>query len=242
MSAGRPGRMSHGGESEPIVREDLNVPTFDAVVFDMDGLLLDSERIALDTFLEACDHFQLGNQFDVFCRCIGTSRARSLEVIGEGFGERVHQEEFWSVWDVKYKASKAWEAIPLKAGVIPLLRRLSDARIPLAVATATRTDEAKVKLASVGLLDYFFTIIGGDQVVRGKPDPDIYLRAAEALGVDPARCLALEDSENGVKAATAAGMTVIQVPDLVQPSAELRRLGHAVHTSLEEVAREVFGV
>jgi beta-phosphoglucomutase-like phosphatase (HAD superfamily) len=90
------------------------------------------------------------------------------------------------------------------------------------------------------LLDYFEIVIGGDQVERGKPDPDIYLKAASALSAAPSKCLALEDSTNGVKAAVAAGMTVVQIPDLVQPNEELLQLGHIVLSSLADVPKYNF--
>src|SRR5262245_986212 len=202
----------------------------------MDGLLLDSERIALETFYEACDHLQLGRRAEVFYRCIGTNHTRALEVIREGFEGQIDHEVFWSVWDVKYKASKAWESVPLMPGVTRLLEHLSTQGVPMAVATATRTSDAQQRLARAGLLQHFTAVVGGDQVSNGKPAPCIVLRGAEARGLEPARCRAREDSENGVRAATAAGMTVIQVPDLVQPSEDLLLLGHTVHASLEEVA------
>jgi beta-phosphoglucomutase-like phosphatase (HAD superfamily) len=91
-------------------------------------------------------------------------------------------------------------------------------------------------LRKSGVLDRFQAVIGSDQVRNGKPEPDIYLKAAGLLNARPERCLALEDSENGVRAAVGAGMTVVQIPDLVQPSAELLALGHIVLDSLREVA------
>mgnify|MGYP000072935976 CR=1 FL=1 len=105
----------------------------------------------------------------------------------------------------------------------------------MAVATSTRTDRAKVKLSDSGILDYFDIIIGGDQVSNSKPDPEIYLKAASELSSEPSKCLAFEDSPNGVKSAVAAGLTVIQVPDLVQPDEDLLKMGHIVLGSLADV-------
>jgi beta-phosphoglucomutase-like phosphatase (HAD superfamily) len=82
--------------------------------------------------------------------------------------------------------------------------------------------------------------VGGDQVEYSKPHPAIYLKAAATLGAMPEKCLALEDSDNGVKSALSAGMTVIQVPDLVQPSSNLRELGHIILGSLRDVANHAF--
>jgi beta-phosphoglucomutase-like phosphatase (HAD superfamily) len=121
-----------------------------------------------------------------------------------------------------------------------LLEHVSSLGIPTAVATSTRTERAREKLLRAGVLDRFHEVVGGDQVAHSKPSPDIYLRVAELLRVRPRGCLALEDSDNGVRAALAAGMTVVQIPDLLSPSADVLELGHIVLTSLAEVAEYPF--
>ena len=117
-----------------------------------------------------------------------------------------------------------------------LLDAVAELGLPMAIATSSGTVHALEKLRQAGVLERFKAVIGADQVVRPKPDPEVYLKAAGCLGADPRACLAVEDSEYGVRAAHAAGMTVIQVPDLSQPSADLRALGHIVLASLQEVA------
>jgi beta-phosphoglucomutase-like phosphatase (HAD superfamily) len=104
-----------------------------------------------------------------------------------------------------------------------------------AIATSTAHQTARDKLERAGLISYFELIVGGDQVAKGKPDPETYLKAAELLDVRPHQCLALEDSDNGVLAAHGAGMNVIQIPDLKEPSVEIKSLGHTVLSSFEEV-------
>jgi len=124
--------------------------------------------------------------------------------------------------------------IPLKDGAAELLACLAELEIPVAVATSTESRRAMRKLEAVGILTHFKAIVGGDQVRNSKPHPDIYLRAAQILGVRPTKCLALEDSENGVRSAADA-VTVIQIPDIVQPSTALRSLGHTILQSLHDV-------
>jgi len=125
--------------------------------------------------------------------------------------------------------------VPLKEGAIALLDAMARLGLPLAIATSSDTAHALEKLRQAGVLERFRAVIGADQVQRPKPDPSVYLKAAASLGADPRACLALEDSEYGVRAAHAAGMTVIQVPDLIQPTTELRALGHIVLASLKDV-------
>jgi HAD superfamily hydrolase (TIGR01509 family) len=213
---------------------------FASVVFDMDGLLLDTERIALSAFLEACTELGLAGQEELFTRCIGTSASRSREVLKTGLDGRADHLLFEKVWDRNYTERISNEPIPVKDGAVEILDHIAALRIPAAVATSTRAARAREKLQSAGILDRFQAIVGGDEVLNSKPAPDIYLRAAQRLDVRAAACLALEDSENGVRAALAAGMTVVQIPDLVPPSDSLRALGHIVLRSLSDVPTYTF--
>ena len=208
---------------------------FDAVMFDMDGLLLDSERIALSVFNETCERFGFAPRMEVFVSCLGVNKETSRRVLEQALEGLADPTAFGRAWDEAYAARVAREPAPLKDGVRVLLERLGALGVPAAVATSTATERARAKLGGAGILHHFREVVGGDQVRRSKPQPDIYLRAAMLLEVDPTRCLALEDSENGVRAAIAAGMTVVQVPDIVPPSEALRREGHIVLSSLREV-------
>ena len=169
-----------------------------------------------------------------------TNRAKGEQVLKEGLTGKVNYLEFDRIWHDKYHESTTQEPIPLKEGVIPFLDHLKFLKISTAVATSTKHSAATKKLTDTQILQYFDVIIGGDQVKKSKPHPDIYLKAAETLGASPGRCLALEDSENGVRSAASAGMTVVQIPDLVPPSQELQKLGCIVLSSLCDVMRYEF--
>jgi beta-phosphoglucomutase-like phosphatase (HAD superfamily) len=106
--------------------------------------------------------------------------------------------------------------------------------MPRAVVTSTHRWRTEQKLDRCGIARYFETRVTGDEVRESKPEPEIYLLAARRLDVEPARCVVLEDSVPGVRAALAAGMTPIQVPDLVKPDAASRALGHRIVASLDE--------
>ena len=207
---------------------------FRAVIFDMDGLLLDSEKLALEAFRATCSKFNLGDLTHVFLRCIGTNTELGNSILKQGLQGVMDHEQFGLEWYDAFTRLTLGKPFPLKEGVENLLAHFQS--VPMAVATSTKTDRAKVKLSDSGILQYFDMIIGGDQVSSSKPDPEIYRKAASELSVEPSVCLALEDSPNGVKSAVAAGMTVIQVPDLLSPDEELLRLGHIVLNSLTEVA------
>ncbi|MFK7861591.1 MAG: HAD family hydrolase [Granulosicoccus sp.] len=205
-----------------------------AVIFDMDGLLINSERLALQAFQEMCDHHAMGDQFDLYMQLLGTNRATTESVLAQRLDSGIDQVKFLRQWDERYGALTS-KGVPLMTGVECLLDYLDDRGIPMAVATSTDTDKALIKLERAGVLHRFKTLTGGDQVDNGKPAPDIYLMAAESLAVQPAYCIALEDSANGIKAAVGAGMHAIQIPDMASPDEELLKLGHQVLGSLDEV-------
>ncbi len=208
---------------------------FEAAIFDMDGLLLDSERLAFETFQDTCEDLKTGDLSVLFKSLLGTNSELGEALLKEGLKEIVDYTVFCKLWDEKYSQLTDSAPIPLKKGVLDLLEHFTKCGLPMAVATSTATGRAKSKLKSSGITDYFRVIVGGDQVSKSKPNPDIYLRAAAELSCNPTRCLAFEDSANGVKAAVAAEMTVIQIPDLVQPDKELMKLGHIVLSNLAEV-------
>ena len=127
--------------------------------------------------------------------------------------------------------------VPHRPGIVALLDWLGRHGLPRAVATSTRRPLALRKLRRAGLLDRFHAICTSSDVAAPKPAPDVYLLAAQRLGVEPARCLVLEDSPTGVRAALAAGMLPVQVPDLLPPDARVRALGHRIVDSLGEAQR-----
>ncbi|VVS91970.1 HAD family hydrolase [Desulfoluna spongiiphila] len=130
--------------------------------------------------------------------------------------------------------------VPLKNGAEQLLSTLKGSHTPMAVATSSDTELARTRLSDSKILPYFDCVVGGDLVSKGKPDPEIYVTSATRLDVSPSDCLALEDSGNGVRSAVSAGMTVVQVPDMIQPDDELLALGHIVLKDLSEVIRYHF--
>jgi HAD superfamily hydrolase (TIGR01509 family) len=207
-----------------------------ALVFDMDGLLLDTERIALEVFETVCRAHGFDVDRNVYFRCIGSTEAATREILTEALGSAFPYDAISRDWFARYRARVSSEPVAVKAGAVELLEQGGRLGLPVAVATSTRTQLARHKLDLAGLAGYFDIVIGGDAVSRGKPDPEPYLAAGRALGCPPGDCWAIEDSDNGVRSAHAAGMFVVQVPDLVPPSPSLRSLGHTVVDDLHAVA------
>ncbi len=213
--------------------------TFKAAIFDMDGLLLDTERVCMKIFKQACEVRNVPFLQDVYLSIIGRNAAGIEQVICEGYGPELDYPSLNAEWRQRYDAVVMHQAIPVKVGVVELLEWLKKNHIPIAVATSTRKEVAETKLRLAGLSQYFDVVTTGCEVKHGKPDPEIYLLAASRLGVEPQYCLAFEDSNNGVRSAVAANMVTYQIPDLVEPCKDVLALGHQVHPSLEVVLAEL---
>ena len=212
---------------------------FEVVIFDMDGLMLDTERLAPQAWHDAKEALGVDFDMSLLDAMVGRNYQDCRALILERHGASFPTDRLMDAWHVAYDAIVARDGIAIKHGLFDLLDWLEQAHIPKAVATSTRRSRAMAKLQSAGLASRFAALVGGDEIARGKPAPDIFLRAAEHLGAQPASCVVLEDSAPGIRAALAAGMTPIMVPDLHPPSPELLALDVAVLPSLHDVLRRL---
>lgn len=213
----------------------MNINNFSGALFDMDGLLLDSEPLAKKAFDTVCNQFGLGDMSDVFMQFVGTNTEKGNAVIRQAINGKVDVDEFNTTWRGLYGSWVEHQAVPLKTGVKELLEYFKSQNIPMAVATSSQTTIAEHKLKKSAIFDYFEIVIGGDQLTHSKPDPEIFLKAASNLLCEPTHCIAFEDSPNGVRSAVAAGMTTVQIPDMIKPDAALLELGHIVLNEISDV-------
>ncbi len=206
-----------------------------AVIFDMDGLMLDTERLAPAAWRAAARQLDVDFDMGLLPAMIGRNAVDCRMLVLERHGPRFPVDALMHAWGVAYDAIVERDGIDLKPGLLELLAWLECEAIPKSVATSTRRDRARAKLTQTGIVDRFAALTGGDEIARGKHAPDIFLLAAQRMGQVPADIVVLEDSEPGVRAALAAGMTPIMVPDLAPPTAEILALGVLVLESLAEV-------
>jgi HAD superfamily hydrolase (TIGR01509 family) len=206
-----------------------------AVVFDMDGLLVDSEAVFRDAMMHVAREQGRDLPLEVFLRMVGlpapASRSVALAHFGADFPIDAFNEAVWK----HAQAHHDEIGVALKAGVTELLDHLDDAGLPRAVATSSTHAAVERQLGRNGILARFQAVVAAGDYARGKPNPDPFLTAAARLGVDPADCLALEDSHNGVRAAHAAGMMTVMVPDLLAATDEMRARCIAIAESLHDV-------
>lgn len=205
-----------------------------AVVFDMDGLILDNECIYRDAIIAAAGDRGHDLSLELFLTTVGLSTEATRTVFSEHFGKAFDFDGFWIAAARRFHEMAASQ-LRLKAGVIELLDVLDDIGLPRAVATSSRHEDVRRYLTAYGLLDRFQAVVAQGDYARGKPHPAPFLKAAERLGVEPAHCLALEDSYNGVRAASGAGMMTIMVPDLLASTPEMERLCICIVGDLHQV-------
>jgi HAD superfamily hydrolase (TIGR01509 family) len=212
-----------------------------AVVFDMDGLLVDTEALIRDIMVELVAARGAHLPPEVFKRMIGLPAEASDAVARGHFGPDFPLDELYE--DVSARVHAACDVgVALKAGVRELLDHLDAAKIPRAICTSSSHAAVQRTLGPSGILPRFDAIVAAGDYPRGKPNPDPFLAAAARLGIAPGDCLALEDSHNGVRAAHAAGMMTVMVPDLLEANDEMREKTLAIAESLHHVRDLIDGV
>ena len=205
-----------------------------AVIFDMDGLLVDTEVLVRDLMMELAPRFGGHLPEDVFQRMVGLPNEASDVVARAHFGPDFAFDEWGQALSARVR--EALEAgVALKSGVVEILDHLDAVGLPRAIATSSSHAAVRRTLGPSGVLPRFDAVIAAGDYARGKPAPDPFLAAAARLAAPPAACLALEDSHNGVRAAHAAGMMTVMVPDLLEATHEMREKCHAIAESLHHV-------
>ncbi|HEY0879430.1 MAG TPA: HAD family phosphatase [Zeimonas sp.] len=207
---------------------------FRAVILDMDGLMLDTERVAVECWIESARVSGWEISRETCLAMVGLDHRASRQKLLDAGGRSFPLDEVSRRGRARYLERLRSEGVGLKPGIVELLDWLDARGVPKAVATSTMCELAHEKLALAGLRERFETIVCGDQVPKTKPAPDVYLAATAQLGLEPGACIALEDSDTGLRAAYEAGLACIVVPDMMAPRAEYAALAHSVVASLEE--------
>ena len=212
-----------------------------AAIFDMDGLLFDTERLCCDAWRAVSSDSGWALEDSLFISCVGRNTRDTREIVMKALGDGFPYEEF----DLKardwMRARMAESGPPEKPGVRDILGYLSGLRVPIALATSTSEASARWMIERAGLTGFFGAFAFGSEVRNGKPSPDIFLLAMDRLGVSrPDSCVVFEDSPAGIIAAHSAGMKPVFVPDMVQPEQRVLSLVWKRAARLDEAARDDF--
>lgn len=207
----------------------------EAIVFDLDGLLFDSERIVQRSWENTGDKLGYPNLGSHIYNTLGKNIVARREYFCETFGEDFPFDDFAVMTRARFYEIVEEEGLPTKPGVIELLKYGKEHGYKMAVATSSRRPYAENNLKNAEIYDYFDGMVCGDMVTHSKPDPEVYLKACAQIGADPQNSIALEDAPNGIRAAHAAGMYPVMIPDLVQPTEEIKTLLYRKYDTLHEV-------
>lgn len=195
-----------------------------AVIFDMDGVIFDSERAVYAGWQELAQKYGFQKLEIPYRKCIGVNAAAARQIFLDFYGEDFPYDAYCKEQSQNYHAKYDNGRLPMKKGVRELLTALKERGCKTAIASSTRTAVVTHQIEAAGLLGFFDCIVGGDMVGRSKPAPDIFLKAAERLNAPATGTYVIEDSYNGIWAASAAGMLPVMVPDMLPPDEEMKEM------------------
>ena len=209
---------------------------FDAVVFDMDGVIFDSERATMDCWIELAEKYSIPDIQTPYYKCIGVNAAMTRKIIFDTYGEDFPYDRYAAEASRMYHDKYDGGRLPVKKGAGEILEFLKKNNKKIALASSSRKETVVSQLRDAGFLHFFDEIVTGDMVEKSKPEPDIFLKACEKLGILPQRSYAIEDSFNGIRAAYSGKLKPIMVPDILPADEEMRQKAEAVLESLIAVA------
>lgn len=206
-----------------------------AVVFDMDGVIFDTERIYQNCWKSEGADYNIGDIQRLYCKMMGASSDEIEKLFKNEYGNDFPFQKYRA--QVKSKINEIIETngLPFKNGVMEILEFLKENHIPVALATSTSRPSVESHLKRAGIKEYFDYIVTGDEVSKCKPDPEIYLKACRGIGVEPQFAIAIEDSFNGIRSAFRAGMKTVMIPDTVMPDDEIIGMLYGKFNNLLEV-------
>ena len=208
------------------------------VIFDMDGLIFDSEKVSYDSWIEAAKVFNINFDMKLFYRLLGTNHESVRNTLINEFGDKINVDDYIEERR-KINFSKISNGVEKKEGLDELLEYLTEKNIRKAVATSSNRELALNLLSKANILHYFDYVLCGDEVKKSKPDPEVFLNVAKKLEVNPENCMVLEDSEAGTIAGSRGRMRVIIIPDLKEPDEDIVRLAYKRLNNLKEVINEI---
>ena len=209
--------------------------TIKAIIFDMDGVIFDTEKVVVACWQEVAKKYGIPHIEDTCRKCLGLNQEATvrifLDTYGEDFPYDIYAKESSAIYHSRYDGGR----LPMKPGVVELLTFLKEDGKKIALASSTRRQTVTNQLKDAGILNFFDNVICGDMVEHSKPAPDIFLKACAELGVAPERAYAIEDSYNGIRAAHAGHLLPIMVPDLLPANEEMQEKAEVVLPDLFEV-------
>lgn len=206
-----------------------------AVIFDMDGLMFDTENLTFQAQSRLAEKLGMPFSMDYYMETVGLSDKVCYEKFIRDFGDNENTHRFARDYKKETHALVREQGVPEKKGLRNLLKFLHRNEIVCVVASSNQRYDVELFLETSGLKKYFHSEICGDEVREAKPEPEIFLKAAELAAAPLEACLVLEDSLNGIRSAHAAGIDVVMVPDLIAPTEEAEKKSLEIFPDLDAV-------
>ena len=208
-----------------------------AVIFDMDGVIFDTEKVYLDIWIEVFEKYGYKMTKELYVNVMGTGRKNVIKTFLENFGDDLPIEKMYEEKDNQLFYIIENQGIPLKKGVKELFSMLKEKNYKIALATSAKRERVEKQIKDKWLKESFDAIVCGDDVEKGKPSPDIFLKAAKEIDVEPENCFVVEDSPAGIKAAFSGGMKGIHVEDLKVADEDILKYCQKSFKDLQEVKK-----
>ena len=208
-----------------------------AVIFDMDGVIFDTERVYLEIWKSVFEKYGYKMTKELYITVMGTGRKNVIKTFLENFGDDLPIEKMYEEKDNQLFYIIENQGIPLKKGVKELFSMLKEKNYKIALATSAKRDRVEKQIKDKWLKESFDAIVCGDDVEKGKPSPDIFLKAAKEIDVEPEDCFVVEDSPAGIKAAFSGGMKGIHVEDLKVADEDILKYCQKSFKDLQEVKK-----
>ena len=206
-----------------------------AVIFDMDGVIFDTEKVYLDIWTEVFEKYGYKMTKELYVTVMGTGRKNVIKTFLENFGDDLPIEKMYEEKDNQLFYRIENQGIPLKEGVKELFSMLKEKDYKIALATSAKKERVEKQIKDKWLKESFDAIVCGDDVEKGKPSPDIFLKAAKEIDVEPENCFVVEDSPAGIKAAFSGGMKGIHVEDLKEADEDILKYCEKNFKNLQEI-------
>ena len=206
-----------------------------AVIFDMDGVIFDTEKVYLDIWTEVFEKYGYKMTKELYVTVMGTGRKNVIKTFLENFGDDLPIEKMYEEKDNQLFYRIENQGIPLKEGVKELFSMLKEKDYKIALATSAKRERVEKQIKDKWLKESFDAIVCGDDVEKGKPSPDIFLKAAKEIDVEPENCFVVEDSPAGIKAAFSGGMKGIHVEDLKAADEDILKYCEKNFKNLQEI-------
>lgn len=206
-----------------------------AVIFDMDGVIFDTEKVYLDIWIEVFEKYGYKMTKELYVNVMGTGRKNVIKTFLENFGDDLPIEKMYEEKDNQLFYIIENQGIPLKEGVKELFSMLKEKNYKIALATSAKRERVEKQIKDKWLKESFDAIVCGDDVEKGKPSPDIFLKAAKKIDVEPENCFVVEDSPAGIKAAFSGGMKGLHVEDLKAADEDILKYCEKNFKNLQEI-------